>query len=132
LRALVRASGRGAVDRHACGRRPIGTCIFHVATLRDAEAFYHSALGFDQVVWSYPGALFLFRGRLSPPRRANTWAAGAPSPLLTMPRLLEWELRLPRLGDVASAAANAARAGNEIHEAATTASLPIRRESPFD
>src|SRR5262245_59524030 len=61
LRGLVRAGGG---ERWA-GMPPgttIGHVHFHVATLSEAEAFYHSALGFHKVVWSYPGALFLSAG----------------------------------------------------------------------
>src|SRR5713101_537427 len=42
---------------------PPGTVLGHVHLYVDdiakAEAFYHDALGFDKVVWSYPGALFM-------------------------------------------------------------------------
>ena len=45
---------------------PAGTVMghvhLHVADLTAAEAFYHAGLGFDKVVWSYPGALFLSAG----------------------------------------------------------------------
>src|SRR5690606_41489002 len=45
---------------------PAGTVIGHVhlrvGDLAAAEAFYHEALGFDQVVWTYTGALFLSAG----------------------------------------------------------------------
>jgi len=37
----------------------IGHMHLHVGGLDEAEDFYHSALGFDKTVWSYPGALFL-------------------------------------------------------------------------
>jgi catechol 2,3-dioxygenase len=117
VRALVRASGGEPWTGMPAGTT-IGHVHFHVATLRDAEAFYHSALGFDQVVWSYPGALFFSAGGYHHHVGTNTWAAGAPVATAHDARLLEWELRLPTAGDVASAAANAARAGNEIHEAA--------------
>ena len=45
---------------------PPGTVLGHVHLYVDdinkAEAFYHDALGFDKVVWSYPGALFMSAG----------------------------------------------------------------------
>ena len=45
---------------------PAGTTMghlhLHVGDLAAAEAFYHAALGFDKVVWEYPGALFLSAG----------------------------------------------------------------------
>lgn len=116
LRGLVRA---GSGERWA--GMPAGTTIghvhFHVATLSEAEAFYHSALGFDKVVWSYPGALFLSAGGYHHHVGTNTWAAGAPVATAQDARLIEWELRLPDSDDIASAAASAARAGYEIQQA---------------
>ena len=51
---------------------PHGTTLGHmhlqVSDLEGAEAFYHSALGFDKIVWNFPGALFLC-GRISPSSR---------------------------------------------------------------
>ena len=116
LRALVRAGGGEPWTGIPAGTT-IGHVHFHVATLRDAEAFYHSALGFDKVVWSYPGALFFSAGGYHHHVGTNTWAAGAPLATAHDARLLEWELRLPTAGDIAAAAANAAHAGYEIHEA---------------
>ncbi len=116
LRALVRAGANEPWTGMPAGTT-IGHVHFHVATLRDAEAFYHSALGFDKVVWSYPGAVFFSAGGYHHHVGANTWAAGAPIATAHDARLLEWELRLPSVDDVASAAANAARAGYEIDEA---------------
>lgn len=116
LRALVRA-GAGEPWTGMPAGATIGHVHFHVATLRDAEAFYHSALGFDKVVWSYPGALFFSAGGYHHHVGTNTWAAGAVAATAHDARLLEWELRLPSVDDVASAAANAARAGYAIDEA---------------
>jgi catechol 2,3-dioxygenase len=116
LRALVRAGGG---ERWA--GMPAGTTIghvhFHVATLSEAAAFYHSVLGFDKVVWSYPGALFFSVGGYHHHVGTNTWAAGAPVATPQDARLIEWELRLPAADDIASAATSAARAGYEIGEA---------------
>ena len=116
----------GALARAGAGEpwtgMPAGTAIghvhFHVATLRDAEAFYHSALGFDKVVWSYPGALFFSAGGYHHHVGTNTWAAGAPVATAHDARLIEWELRLPSVDDITSVAANAARTGYEVQEAA--------------
>src|SRR3954470_17348530 len=45
---------------------PAGTVLGHVHLyLRDLDqgaAFYHEGLGFDKIVWSYPGALFMSAG----------------------------------------------------------------------
>jgi catechol 2,3-dioxygenase len=116
LRALVRA-GAGEPWTGMPANTRIGHVHFHVATLADAEAFYHSALGFDKVVWSYPGALFLSAGGYHHHVGTNTWASGAAVATAHDARLLEWELRLPAADDIASAAANAARAGYKVREA---------------
>jgi catechol 2,3-dioxygenase len=116
LPSLVRAGGG---ERWA--GMPAGTTIghvhFHVATLSEAEAFYHSVLGFDKVVWRYPGALFFSVDGYHHHVGTNTWAAGAPVATAQDARLIEWELRLPAVIDVASIAVSAAGAGYEVHEA---------------
>ena len=116
LRALVRAAGVEPWTGMPAGTT-IGHVHFHVGTIRDAEAFYHSALGFDKVVWTYPGALFFSAGGYHHHVGTNTWAAGAPAATGEDARLLEWELRLPELADIAEVAANAAQAGYDVHDA---------------
>ena len=110
LRALIRDAG----DQPWTGM-PAGTTIghvhFHVSTLGAAEAFYHRALGFDKVVWSYPGALFFSVGGYHHHVGTNTWAAGSPAATPEDARLLEWELRLPAARDIAAVSENAASAG---------------------
>ncbi len=94
LRDLVRAAG----DAPWAGL-PAGTTIghvhLHVGALDASAAFYHAALGFDQIVWSYPGALFLSAGGYHHHLGTNTWAAGAASAAEDEARLLEWDLVLP-------------------------------------
>jgi catechol 2,3-dioxygenase len=117
LRALVRA-GAGEPWTGMPAGTTIGHVHFHVGALDEAEAFYHSSLGFDKVVWSYPGALFFSAGGYHHHVGTNTWAAGAPSAGADDARLLEWELCLPSAGDVDAAAASAARAGYAVGAAA--------------
>ena len=110
LRGLVREAG----DQRWTGM-PAGSVIghvhFHVGAIREAEAFYHSALGFDKMAWTYPGALFLSAGGYHHHVGTNIWAAGSPAATRDDARLLEWELVLPTAADVDAAAANAAVAG---------------------
>ncbi len=61
---------------------PAGTVIGHihlyVRDIDQAAAFYHDALGFDKIVWNYPGALFMLSGRLpSPSGHEHVGGAGA-------------------------------------------------------
>jgi catechol 2,3-dioxygenase len=116
LRALVGVAG-GEPWTGMPGGTTIGHVHFHVGTLVEAEAFYHSALGLDKVAWSYPGALFFSAGGYHHHVGTNTWAASAPVATREDARLLEWELRLPQAADVAAASANAAQAGYDVRDA---------------
>ena len=78
---------------------PPGTTIGHVhlsvGDLATAEAFFHDGLGLDEVVWSYPGALFFSAGGYHHHVGANTWARGAAPAGDGDARLLEWRLVMP-------------------------------------
>jgi catechol 2,3-dioxygenase len=115
LRALIRVAGGEPWTGMPAGTT-IGHVHFHVGALGDAEAFYHFALGFDKVVWSYPGALFFSAGGYHHHVGTNTWAAGTPAAGADDARLLEWELRLPTAKDIDATAASAARAGYDIRD----------------
>ncbi len=64
---------------------PAGTTVGHVhlqvASLRETEDFYHGVLGFDVMVRSYPGAIFLSAGGYHHHIGANVWhsAGGGPA-----------------------------------------------------
>jgi catechol 2,3-dioxygenase len=79
---------------------PAGTTIghvhLHVGDLAAASAFYSEALGFDRIVWHYPGALFLSAGGYHHHLGTNTWAGPAATPPAPDDaRLLEWTIQLP-------------------------------------
>jgi catechol 2,3-dioxygenase len=94
---------------------PPGTVLGHVHLYVDdidkAAEFYHDALGFDKVVWSYPGALFLSAGGYHHHLGTNTWAKGAPRATDADARLLEWEIIVPSTQDAEAAAKNVKAAG---------------------
>jgi catechol 2,3-dioxygenase len=110
--------------RSARGERwtgmPPGTVLGHVHLYVDdidkAGAFYHDALGFDKVVWSYPGALFLSAGGYHHHLGTNTWAKGAPRATDADARLLEWEIVVPTRKDAEEAARHVKDAGYEGRE----------------
>lgn len=112
---LVRAAG---------GERwqgmPPGTVLGHVhlyvGDIGKAEAFYHQALGFDKVVWSYPGALFMSAGGYHHHLGTNTWASGAPPATDADARLLEWEIIVPTRNDAEDAAQHVRKAGYPVKE----------------
>jgi catechol 2,3-dioxygenase len=94
----------------------IGHVHLHVGDLAAAEAFYHSALGFDKVVWGYPGALFLSAGGYHHHLGTNTWSPG-PAATDDQARLLQWELRLPDRQSAADAASSLRAAGFDAQQA---------------
>ncbi len=112
---IVRAAG-GA----AWSGMPSGTVLGHVhlyvGDIAKAESFYHDALGFDKVVWSYPGALFMSAGGYHHHLGTNTWARGAPPATEADARLLEWEIIVPRSKDAEEAADNVKSAGYPVKQ----------------
>lgn len=98
----VMAAGGGAAWDGAPPGTTVGHVHLHVGNLRDAEAYYHGALGFEKVVWSYPGALFFSAGGYHHHLGTNTWSRG-PSAREDEARLLEWQLVLPDAGSVRAA-----------------------------
>jgi hypothetical protein len=74
----------------------------------------NEGLGFDKVVWSYPGALFLSAGGYHHHLGLNTWAAGAAPAGEADARLLEWEILVPSAEDVGGALESLAAAGHVV------------------
>jgi catechol 2,3-dioxygenase len=97
---------------------PAGTVIGHVhlyvRDIEQATAFYHAGLGFDKIVWNYPGALFLSAGGYHHHLGTNTWAAGAPLAADDDARLIEWEIVMPDASSIAAAAASLENGGYEV------------------
>ena len=97
---------------------PAGTTLGHVHLYVDnlpaAAKFYHEGLGFDKVVWSYPGALFMSAGGYHHHLGTNTWAAGAKRAGENDARLLEWEVLLPSSADATEAARSLGAAGAQV------------------
>jgi catechol 2,3-dioxygenase len=93
---------------------PAGTVMghihLHVGDLDEGARFYHAALGFDRVAWSYPGALFLSAGGYHHHLGTNTWASGPPA-ADDQPRLQSWDLVLPSAADAGAVAASLTAAG---------------------
>ena len=99
---------------------PAGTVLghvhLHVGSLDAAAAFYHAALGFDKVVWSYPGALFMSAGGYHHHLGTNTWSRGL-VPSADQARLLTWDIVLPSRDHAADAAKSLVSAGLRVEEA---------------
>ncbi len=117
--ATIALDARAVADAGAGARwsgMPAGTTLghvhLHVGSLDEARAFYHDALGFDLVVWSYPGALFFSAGGYHHHLGTNTWAAGRPNAAADEARLLDWEIVLPDAASVDAARAQMVEAGH--------------------
>jgi catechol 2,3-dioxygenase len=100
-------------------RMPAGTHIGHihlqVANLRDAEAFYSDALGFDVMVRTYPGALFVSAGGYHHHIGLNTWeSAGGSPPPEGSTGLRSFEVVLPSREEADRVAAQARAAGAQV------------------
>jgi catechol 2,3-dioxygenase len=98
---------------------PAGTVMghvhLHVGDLTQASAFYSEALGFDRMVWRYPGALFLAAGGYHHHLGTNIWAgAGARAPQEDEAQLLEWTIEVPSPGDAEGAVRSLEGAGHSI------------------
>jgi catechol 2,3-dioxygenase len=74
----------------------MGHVHLHVGDLAQAAAFYSEGVGFDRMVWHYPGALFFGAGGYHHHLGTNTWAGSdAKTPGERDARLLEWSIVLP-------------------------------------
>jgi catechol 2,3-dioxygenase len=121
LADLVGAGGEAPWQSAPAGTT-IGHVHLHVGHLQEAEAFYHAGLGFDKVVWSYPGALFFSAGGYHHHVGTNTWAPG-PAAAEDQARLLEWEVVVPGDADAAAAAASLRMSGYNVTGADDRATL---------
>jgi len=109
---------------------PTGTVMghlhLHVGDLARGAGFYTDAIGFDRMVWSYPGALFFGAGGYHHHLGTNIWAGPAASPpQADEARLLEWSIVLPSAADVDAVAASLGRAGQAIQHDPTDGSFHV-------
>lgn len=94
---------------------PGGTVMGHVhlrvGDIAGASSYYSDGLGFDRMVWQYPGALFLAAGGYHHHLGTNTWSGpGATPPPADEAQLLEWTIELPA-GAIEAARESLVRAG---------------------
>jgi catechol 2,3-dioxygenase len=118
LHALVESAQEAATWATMPANTRMGHMHLSVGDLEMASRFFHSALGFDTTVWTYPGALFMSAGGYHHHLGTNTWALGARVATPSDARLLEWELVVPRAADVAAAADSLQREGYAVRDGA--------------
>lgn len=112
LDGVVR-SARGETWAGMPAATVMGHVHLHVGDLDEGGAFFSDALGFDRVVWRYPGALFLSAGGYHHHLGTNVWAGpGARPPGETDARLLEWTIQVGDAEVLDNAAASLAGAGH--------------------
>jgi catechol 2,3-dioxygenase len=116
LADVIAAGGGGRWEGVPPGTT-IGHVHLHVGSLEEADAFYHRALGFDRMVWSYPGALFLAAGGYHHHLGTNIWARG-PRAADDEAKLIDWELVVPDDRSAAAAAESLRAAGYDAERSA--------------
>lgn len=122
LRGLSEA-GRGREFTGLPAGTVLGHMHLHVGDLDQASAFYHDQIGFDRMVWSYPGALFLAAGGYHHHLGTNTWAGGAAPRADEEAGLLGWDLVLPTADDVAVVSRRVSAAGGTVTTEGTGAAV---------
>jgi catechol 2,3-dioxygenase len=126
IESLLRAAGDVPWTSMPAGTS-IGHVHLHVGNLEDAAAFYSEAIGFDRMVWHYPGALFLAAGGYHHHLGANTWAgSGAAAPADQDAQLLEWTIELPDDASLSAAGESLSQAGYSAEWAAEKSQLVSR------
>jgi catechol 2,3-dioxygenase len=97
------------------GGTVMGHVHLHVGDLAAASTFYADALGFDRMVWQYPGALFLAADGYHHHLGTNVWAGrGATPPDAQDAQLVEWTIELPDQAALDAAAESVTRGGHEV------------------
>lgn len=92
----------------------VGHVHLRVGDLERAAGFYHDALGFDKVVWDYPGALFLSAGGYHHHVGTNVWAGGERPAGPDHAGLVSWTLAVPTPEDEDRVAASLESAGVRV------------------
>ena len=128
---LIQSAGEDRWEGAPAGTS-VGHVHLHVGDLERAAAYYSEALGFDRMVWHYPGALFLAAGGYHHHLGTNTWAgSGASPPAEEDARLMEWTLSLPDGAGVARAAESLRRAGFEAEADQSRAAPALITRDPW-
>jgi catechol 2,3-dioxygenase len=121
LRDLVAEAGgeRVTPDAAAPSDTRVGHVHLQVSDVAEAEAFYHGLLGFDVMVRTYPGALFVSAGGYHHHLGLNTWNSAAAAPAAPGAAGLRWfEIGLPDDRELERVAGRLRDAGVAVQAAA--------------
>lgn len=128
---LAREAGDGAWSGMPAATT-IGHVHLHVGDLAKAASFFSEAIGFDRMVWRYPGALFLGAGGYHHHLGANTWAGPAAAPPAEDDaRLLEWTIELPDADSLLAVEESLARSGVSAERAGSPAATEVVARDPW-
>jgi len=117
LQDLMSAAPEDAADDGMPAGTTLGHVHLQVSDLAAAEAFYAGALGFDVMVRSYPGALFVAAGGYHHHLGLNTWAsAGGPPADAAARGLRDFAIRFGDAAERDSATNRLAEAGYALRE----------------
>jgi catechol 2,3-dioxygenase len=95
---------------------PAGTVMghvhLHVGNIDASAQFFSETLGFDRMVWNYPGALFLAAGGYHHHLGTNIWSGTNARPTAADEAgLIEWTIELPDVAALDRVAQNLGAAG---------------------
>jgi catechol 2,3-dioxygenase len=131
VQGLVEAGGEAPWTGMPAGT-VMGHLHLHVGDLAAASAFYSEAIGFDRMVWDYPGALFLGAGGYHHHLGTNIWAGSdATPPAADEAQLLSWTIELPDLQSLAAAAESLERAGYAVDSRLDGTEAEIETRDPW-
>jgi len=126
---LTELDGTTEIGALAPAETSMGHVHLQVSALAPAEAFYSGVLGFDVMVRSYPGALFVSAGGYHHHIGLNTWqSAGAAPRDPGAVGLRSFDVLLPTPEDLESVISRVREAGLDVRPAADDGFLV---EDPF-
>ncbi|HEY5062995.1 MAG TPA: VOC family protein [Gemmatimonadaceae bacterium] len=128
---LASAAGDGSWSGMPAGT-VIGHVHLHVSDIVKAASFFSEAIGFDRMVWRYPGALFLGAGGYHHHLGANTWAGPAATPPAEDDaRLLEWTIELPDAESLLAVEESIVRTGHPVERVGGPAATELVVRDPW-
>jgi catechol 2,3-dioxygenase len=128
---LVESAGNSAWSGMPAGT-VMGHVHLHVGDLAAASGFYSDAVGFDRMVWQYPGALFLAASGYHHHLGTNTWAVpGAVTPDENTAQLLEWTIILPDTGSLDAAASSLDERGHPFQRNSADGVVSLTTRDPW-
>jgi catechol 2,3-dioxygenase len=114
---LGELDGASELQRLAPTETTIGHIHLQVSHIPEAEAFYNGVLGFDVIVRTYPGALFLSAGGYHHHIGLNTWhSAGAGPAAPGSIGLWNYEVVLPNREELGRVLSRARAAGIPVEQ----------------